>query len=215
MVVLVSFGQGTLAKETSNYKLSKSEKKEIARNFDTLGIDEATQKKLIEKIENGEVIDAMKEENLQKAADDMQNIALNESKTITFEDGSKIKYGTKLENVNESDIKLTASPGSYTAKSYWYTGILNYSFYSDFVIRSGKNNDYITDAYNPILTLIGPGSYTGEKASVIRRYETSTRFAYSRMDFKYSVPTGSSNVSLYFNVGNNSYKTTLSLKDIK
>ncbi|KGX84971.1 hypothetical protein [Pontibacillus litoralis] len=104
------------------------------------------------------------------------------------------------------------SNGSYTVKSYWNTGILNYSFQTDFVLRSGY--DYINKSYNPNVTIIG-GTYDNEKVSVQRKHETSTKRAYSRMDFSYEVFTGKSSVDFYFQVGNNDYETTLSLKDSK
>lgn len=216
MLAFVLFGQGVSAQEASKDNLNGSEKEKIKENFNELGIDQETQNVLIEKLENGEKLDSMKEENLQKAANDVQNMSLNDSKTITFADGSKIVYGTKLEDENK-DIQPMASTGSHSVKSYWNTGVLNYSFHTDFVIRAGKNNDYIQKSYNPSVTLLVPGgSYSGEKVTVERKNETSTKRAYSRMDFKYSVPLGgSSNVHLYFNVGNNTYETTLSQKDSK
>ncbi len=215
--VMTVFAQGVLAQESQNanekVSLSKEEKVQLSSNFDDLGINKITQMELIDKIENGETLDSMKEENLQKVANNAGN--LNESDSITFEDGSKIVYGNEL--VNTGLIQPMLASGTYTVKSYWYTGVLNYSFYSDFVIKSGDNNDYIKKSYNPDVSVLVPGgSYSNKEVTIERKYETSSRRAYSRMDFDYSVPYGgTSSVDLYFNVGDNDYETTLSKADGK
>jgi len=224
VLLLVSLSQGVFAKEVSmdneNLEFSQEDIVKLQEGFSELSIDVNTQKKLIEKLENGELLDSMKPENSQKSVTLLETstkgtIGLNNSQTITFEDGSKIIYGTEL--VKTDDIGIMKASGSYTVRSYWYTGVLNYSFYTDCVIVAGDNNDYIVRSYNPNVSVLVPGgTFNNEKVSIQRKYETSTKRAYSRMDFNYSVPFGgSTSVDLYFNVGDNDYETTLSLKDSK
>ncbi|MGN7468543.1 hypothetical protein [Brevibacillus sp. SAFN-007a] len=218
VLMLVAFVQGVSAEKVSAnpkvFEFSQTDIENLKDRFSELGIDEKTQNTLIKKLENGEVLDSMKEENLQKAK--AQIIAngensLNKSRVITFNDGSKIMYGTRLV---DSEIQPMVSPGSYMIESYWFTGIVNFGFYSDIVIVSGNNNDYIVDSYDPYVSVLG-GSFTPPTVGIKRKYETSTRRAYSQMDFTYTIPTGQSTMKLYLNVGDNDYETTLSKDDVK
>lgn len=218
VLMLVAFVQGVSAEKVSAnpkvFELSQTDIENLKDRFSELGIDEKTQNALIKKLENGEVLDSMKEENLQKAK--VQIFAngensLNKSRVITFNDGSKIMYGTRLV---DSEIQPMVSPGSYEIESYWFTGIVNFGFYSDIVIVSGSNNDYIVDSYDPYVSVIG-GSFTTPTVGIKRKYETSTRRAYSQMDFTYTIPTGQATMKLYLNVGDNDYETTLSKDDVK
>ncbi|MYL49894.1 hypothetical protein GLV98_10375 [Halobacillus litoralis] len=209
MLVLGVFGTSVSAEDSEKEKFSNTEKKQLVENFTELGIDKQTQKKLIKKLENGEALDSMKQENLNAA-----KAELGESKTITFEDGSRLSVGSEAIYKDTGFPMQSLSAGTRTVKSYWYTGFMNYSFETDFVIRSGSDNDYILKSYNPNVSIIG-GSYSGKKVTVMRKYETSTRRAYSRMDFDYSVPTGQGSIDLYFQVGDNDYETTLSRDDVK
>lgn len=212
MFALVLFGQGVSAEESTKFKFSDSEKEQLEKNFSELGIDKDTQIKLINKLENGEVLDSMKEENLRKVSAEMQkNEGLNDYTVITFEDGSKLAYGSEV--VNTDGIQpMKHANGNYTIKSSWTWGFVSFSFYSDIVLRTGY--DYIVKSYNPNVTVIG-GSKSDEKVTIERKYETATKRAYSRMDFNYSLPTGSSSMDLFFQVGNNDWETTLTLKDSK
>ena len=155
----------------------------------------------------------MKQENLDKASRQLSNISIGESKTLTFNDGSKIRYGTEIIE-NEKFTTLAKSPGTYQVKSYWYGGILNASYLTDFVIRCGSNNDYIISSHSVSISVIG-GSFSNDTLTTPRKYETSTTRAYSHLRFNYSYPTGNATFHLYFHVGNNDYETRLSLKDIK
>ncbi len=218
-LMLVTFAQGVSAEEVSvnrkAFELSQTDTENLKDRFSELGIDEKTQDKLIEKLEKGEVLDSMKEENLQKAKVQISTKggnSLNNSQVITFNDGSKIMYGTRL--VDSGIQPMSVSPGLYQIESYWITGILNYGFYSDIQIVSGSNNDYIISSDNPYVSVIG-GSFTTPTVSIKRKTETSSYRAYSQMSFTYTIQTGQSTASLYLNVGNDDYETTTSKDDLK
>lgn len=99
-------------------------------------------------------------------------------------------------------------------KAYWHLGILNCQFYSDIVIKSGSNNDYIIRSRDPSITVFG-GTYSEQTLKVQRKYETSTHRAYSQLSFKHSTAIGESSFHLYLNVGNNDWEATLSNKSAK
>jgi hypothetical protein len=211
-------------KETSiDYaELVRTNEQEIRAGFDELEIDKETQNKLLEKLSNGEVIDSMKPENIEKAQKAVKDLGLGESKVITFEDGSKAEFGTEIvgftpegSNKSKEEIAVIAakSPGTYQVKAYWNIVILSCFYYNDVVIRSGQY-DYISSAYNPTISVIG-GSYSGETLNIYRKYETSTRYAYSQLKFSYTVPTGNGTFNLYLNVGNDDWFATLSQSDVK
>lgn len=214
------FSQSIFAEETRSVsKISQAHVAELKHSFNELGIDEKTQNTLIKKLENGQMLDSMKEENIQKTIKKLNrsfNIekGLNQSEVVTFADGSKIKYGVRPVN---SGIKSVA-PGSYTVESYWATGTVNYSYYNDYTIVKGKDNDFISKAYNPTVAVIG-GTFTTPTVTIHRAKETSSKYAYSQMDFTYTfslpLPPVSATAKLYFNVGNDDYDTTLSLSDTK
>lgn len=102
--------------------------------------------------------------------------------------------------------------------SYWATGTVNYSYYNDYTIVKGKDNDFISKAYNPTVAVIR-GTFTTPTVTIHRAKETSSKYAYSQMDFTYTfslpLPPVSATAKLYFNVGNDDYDTTLSLSDTK
>ncbi|WP_271396526.1 hypothetical protein [Salinicoccus roseus] len=215
-VVFGVFSQETFAQEESKDQLSPEEEKEIRENFTELGISDEDQKHLIEKLNNGQAIDSMKEKNMQKAMAASQRMLetkqFGEDQTMTFADGSKIEYGHELVNSADDENVYRASSSLNTARSYWNVGVLNYQFYTDFSLASGNN--YIDRSYDYTINVIG-GSYSNVSLTVERKYETTTHKAYSRLGFSYSIATGTGSPRLYFNVGDNSYDTTLSLSDRK
>ncbi|MDQ0176792.1 hypothetical protein [Bacillus chungangensis] len=212
LVVPQAFAFGDSNSDMENW-VNENEN-EIRENFSALGIDENVQNNLIKKLQDGKQIDSMKQANLDKALQQLDTISVGESKTLTFDDGSKILFGSEKVEDKESAIVPFISAGSYQVKSYWYMGLLNASYLTDFVIVSGANNDYIVSSHSESVSIIG-GSYSNVNLSTPRKYETSSRLAYSRLYFDYSVPTGSARFNLYFHVGDNDYNTALSLNDIK
>ena len=163
-------------------------------------------------MEKGIPIDSMKPENIDRVQKELSLLRAGESKTITFKDGSKIVYGSEL--VENDDFQIMQSPGDYRLKVYWYTGALNAKYYLDYKIVSGKNNDYIKSAHSESIIMVG-GSYSNVKLTVPRKYETSTRYAYSRLYFDYTYLGVNARFNLYAHVGNNDWHTSLSLKDSK
>lgn len=209
--------------ELSLSELAIKNEKEIKENFTELGIDKKTQEKLFNKLADGELIDSMNQENLKKITNE-EKITLknNDSKIFTFPDGSKAKIGNELidNGNNEGDISLNAvkkpGAGTWTVKSYWCTGIVNLEFRTEFVIKSGKNNDYIVKSYDEGAVIVG-GDLKTEKLTVGRKYESITKKAYSqyRITYKLAKDIMSGTYNLYFQVGNDGYESSLTLKDNK
>ncbi|WP_100407774.1 DUF5626 family protein [Bacillus solitudinis] len=139
---------------------------------------------------------------MDKAKKKLKNLPIGESETIEFEDGSKIEYGTKID---EDFISISSlNPGSYRVTAYWYTGLVNADYKVDIVIKSGSNNDYIVKAQSPGIVVIG-GSYSNDKLVTPRTHETSTRYAYSHLSFDYSLPGVNAKFNLYLQVGKDNH----------
>lgn len=210
LFTLMLLGQGVSAETISkdlkgSPELSKAEKEEIKENFSELGIDEKTQNKLLEKLANGQKLDSMKQVNIDKAMKqfDIKTLVEEGEKTFTFNDGSKIVIGSEYENPQKAVQPLANNYRTVTSYINW--GVVNCSFKTDFVTRSGAY-DYIQRSYNPSVSVPG-GSYSNKKVEIIRKYENSNRRAKSTLSFDYETLYISSTGQLHFYVGNNSYET--------
>ncbi|OIJ11488.1 hypothetical protein BKP35_12150 [Anaerobacillus arseniciselenatis] len=220
LVVLMMF-TGTMVSAESKSTTSESVKKyekEILKSFDELGIDLETQKKLLKKLKDGEMLDSLKQENADFALEEIQSLQMNESNIITFSDGSKAKVGSEIikseDDTYNDDIGLMhtgLSPGTYTIRTYYNTGLVNAQYYIEAVIRSGSDNDYILTVYDGTATVIG-GKKEEETTTLHRRFETSTHYAHSnfRVDYSLFGENFSSSMTLNTLVGNDGYKTGLS-----
>ncbi|WP_096271767.1 hypothetical protein [Paucisalibacillus globulus] len=217
IVMLTIMGASVSAESNSTADIVSQYENEILESFNELGIDFKTQQKLLDKIKNGETIDSMKPENIEKALEISQSTPMNESTTLVFSDGSRIIFGSEIvsyEGDSVGDVGLNKfkerSPGTYEIKTYWYAGIINSSYYTDATIKKGKNNDVITRAYSGSASIIG-GRLESEKVSISARYETSTHYAHSQYKVVYSLVggiAGGGTLTLNTLVGNNGYETS-------
>lgn len=219
MTVLMIFSMGiTISAESLQLDSSHSNsiskyEVELAQSFSELGIDSKTQKKLIEKLKNGEMLDSMKEENITKELDKGLDVQLNEPRVITFPDGSKAITGAEIIDYDgDGDIGLTKhktlAPGNYRIKTYWYAGYINAEYIARITIRAGRNNDYIRQIYDGHYTIIG-GDVTSTSIKLERKYETSTDYAHSYYKVHYKLAGISATLTLNTYVGNDGYDTNL------
>ena len=106
------------------------------------------------------------------------------------------------------------SSGTYIIKSYQATGLVNLQFKTEAVIRSGANNDYIVRVYHPTYAIAG--TINSENLFVGRVHETSTRYTYCGYVIGYTLLGHVSGVArVHTHVGNNGYKTSNIVDDIK
>ena len=183
---------------------------ELIKNFTELGIDQETQRKLIRKLENGEMIDSMKPENFENVVN-LESMDLDESKIIIYPDGSRSEIG--LETIEEPDQDneygilsfKDKNPGTYLVKVYWNTGVINAVYYTEIVIRSGSNNDYIKSVTDGSAS--GFVSVKTEATTIPIQYENSTNYAYSQYRITYEALGMSGTLTLHLLVGNNGYES--------
>lgn len=187
---------------------------ELVEGFTDLGIDEETQEELLDKLRDGELLDSIKEENM----DVDLNKGLNTSEIIVYPDGSRAEVGVELlsfepeeggEEFSIAGSHKKRDPGKYSVRVFWNSVIANQSFYADFQIKKGANNDTITRIGSYSSTTVG-AKKTSERVWRARSSETSTRYAHAihKVEFDFIFSIGSSNQQTNLFVGNNGYKTS-------
>lgn len=164
-----------------NIFLSWEQKVEIFENLDVLNVPLETQKKLINKLENGELWDCMKEENII-AFDNMQfNFTPdNPVKRMVFKDGSVLQ-----QTVNFKDATIVGdSRRNYgVAQTYSFmrttfedvqisinNGLSGGGFYADYVIDWNAHNDGIISVRDPYCNVIG-GDYSDMNVTINQAFE--------------------------------------------
>lgn len=114
----------------------------INKQFTELGIEKNTRKHLLEKIQNGELLDSMKKEYAQKAPDYIvRNDGVYEEH-FSYPDGS-----VKVLRINTGVFTGHITGGSQSSGSYWYVwnnakvsatwGVVTASFRADFEGANG------------------------------------------------------------------------------
>ncbi|MGY3219129.1 hypothetical protein [Bacillus sp. TE9122W] len=76
--------------QASENTITKEELQQQKENFMKIGIDEKTAEKLTQKVARGEMVDAQKESEVAKRADQLTVSTDNKEKYIEFDDGSRI-----------------------------------------------------------------------------------------------------------------------------
>lgn len=87
---ILYFVNTEISHASENTVITKEEMKHQTENFIKMGIDEKTAEKLTQKVVNGEMIDAQKEAEVAKRADQLTVSTDNKKKYIEFDDGSRI-----------------------------------------------------------------------------------------------------------------------------
>lgn len=180
------------------------------------GVTESTQNELIEKINNGQILDSMKE-----GAEAVSVYKINNSDVVetvaVYPDGSISVTGIEPNNdeFREHDnitpfaieggsiISGSGYTGYKDRRVYHNTGIINAQFQADYTIVNG-GNDFISNVYDEkIMVFLGNHSNTNLK--IVRRTETLDNPAQAKLSFDLKYYTGafSGNVFLQLFVGNN------------
>lgn len=179
VVIVGSISGNALA--SSERLLTDDEKIELSRNLDELNIQVETQKMLIEKLENGQLWDCMREESISAFANMEFNFTPdNLVKRMVFEDGSVLQQEVDFE---EATITrgLSESNGSIQTYSFMRTtykdvkisisnGLSGGGFYADYVIDLNAYNDGILSVRDPYCNVVG-GDYSEMSVTINRSYE--------------------------------------------
>lgn len=125
------------------------------------GINEDTQEELLDKLRDGEVLDSAKQEIMDV---DLVN-QLDSSEIIVYDDGSRAEVGVELisfepeEGFTTAGLHKERDPGKYSERVYWHSGFCYQSFYADFTINKGNDNDTIDNLRSYTSSTIGAKKY--------------------------------------------------------
>ncbi len=145
-----------------------------------LGIDKATQNKLIEKLKRGEMLDSMNPEKLSQIPEDTLTATLEEPvKTYTFPDGSVIKVEIKV--ISERYIpKQRKGPESLgwqkdiTIKSIWSATCYEVVYYSDISLIQYQYDYIRRGPYHWRVTAGCFGDYSDVYTKIDKKYESGS-----------------------------------------
>ncbi|MGE6625414.1 hypothetical protein [Bacillus pumilus] len=87
---ILYFVNTEISHASENPVITKEEMKQQKENFMKIGIDEKTAEKLTQKVAKGEMVDAQKESEVAKRADQLTVSTDNQKKYVEFDDGSRI-----------------------------------------------------------------------------------------------------------------------------
>lgn len=207
--------QTTQEESTSLHSLvTDSEIKEIKANFTKLGIDEATQQKLIQKLKDGKEIDAMSPDQADKGI----TTTVNNLATAKTSEQSAAGYLSRTVYPDGSVSVLSVTPGSGTVCGSGYcnvrdavvdggNGVVSASFLADYTIVNGGYGS-ISNAYQPKIKIYA-GSYSNVTGpTIVRGTETYYQSARASMSWQYTNPAGNSLQYLHLDVQNNSASST-------
>ncbi|KWW13047.1 hypothetical protein AS888_08915 [Peribacillus simplex] len=93
-------------------EFTKEELQQQKDNFIRLGIDDETAEKLVQKVVNGELLDAQKETEVAKHEDELTIDTDLEEKYIEFEDGSRIQLSLEEEDVEPLIVTYDYATGT-------------------------------------------------------------------------------------------------------
>ncbi|MFC4766862.1 hypothetical protein [Effusibacillus consociatus] len=135
---------------TDKIPLTPQDEQRIIQNMKESGVDDATQKKLIGKLKNGEKWDSMKPELLEQAKKEVNITPTSRETKYTFPDGSAI-----IQSISGGTVSCGTGYCVYTnmkvSEQRWYVGG---SFKADFTILNGSN-DYISKVYDASIWSFG------------------------------------------------------------
>jgi hypothetical protein len=184
-----------------------------------MGINAKTQKKLIGKLQNGDLLDADNPKKYTKKVKDALTLTdENPRKEYTFSDGSKVIVSITPEVEVNQVAGVTSIDGPDRAKScgtgycrYYShrvskeTATVNMAFLADFTIVDGAY-DYINQVWDESAGAYG-GTVTTPDLRFLQAKETSYSRANARLETTFTYFTGgsSTDVTLNLYVGRNSY----------
>lgn len=207
-----AFASQTIQEEsTSSHSLvADSEIKEIKANFTELGIDEATQQKLIQKLKDGKEIDALNPDQADKGI----TTIVNHLATAKTSEQSTAAYLSRTVYPDGSVSVLSVTPGKGTVCGTGYcnirdavveggNGIVTASFLADYTLVNGGYAS-ISSAYQPKVKIYA-GTYSDvTDPKIVRGTETYYQSARASMSWKYTSAAGNSLQYLHLDVQNNS-----------
>lgn len=118
-LVLFASASVTFANSSS---LTNEEIEQLRERYQSLGIDQETGEKLIEKISKGELLDSQKYDNLK---DEKIIVGTGETQYIEFDDGSRIML--TLEEDNQKSLYNVITPLNYSTMDYSTASVINNS----------------------------------------------------------------------------------------
>lgn len=165
--------------------LTEDEKIEISRNLDELEVSPEIQEKLINKLENGELWDCMKEENVKTFNEMEFDFSPDASvKRMVFEDGSVLQQSVNFEDAiitkdlgrsrstvqTRSAMRTTFEDVQISIKN----GLSGGGFYATYVIDWNAYNDGIISVKDPYCNVIG-GDYSDMCVTINQAYENYSK----------------------------------------
>lgn len=184
-----------------------------------MGINAKTQKKLIEKLQKGNLLDA---DNPEKYTNKVKNaLTLTDKDPIkehTFDDGSKVVVSITPEvevnqragiaAIDEPDRARSCGSGYcryYSHRVKKETGTVIMAFLADFTINNGAY-DYITQVWDETASGFG-GTTSTPNLRLLQKKETSYGRANARLEttFTYFAGGASTDMTLNLYVGRDSY----------
>lgn len=218
--VLVAAGSISVDVWASNEKvlLTTDEKLEISRNLDELEVSAENQEKLIDKLENGELWDCMKEENVS-AFNDMEFDFTpdNSIKRMVFADGSVLQQAVNFEDatITRGFSRSDGTAQTYSAMRTTYenvqisikNGLSGGGFYATYVIDWNAHNDGIISVKDPYCNVLG-GDYSDLSVTINRAYESYSKKAPAEATYSVHVSylgniAGAETLIMKMYVGNN------------
>lgn len=192
-------------KYSDNKTLSSSEIQGLKEWFSMYGVGEDVQDKLIEKVNNGQLIDSMKEGIEPINIESIKNESGLYTK-FTYPDGS-IKIVSDISSLNRDyasvDGGTIVSSSAYhthlkDVKIYASIGIVSCFYYAD-LIYNRDAFDKLNDIYDYSISVIG-GTYSEVDFGIDRANETSGYPAKGHLAFKYTTYAGTSDFTIRLNV---------------
>ncbi len=209
----------SIASEINKQVLSEEEENRLRAWFSDYDVSEDVQSKLIEKLKNGEIWDAINENESYISITEGKNSDEN-YKVATYKDGSITV--TTIENMEDKteqveNVRSTSkiSGGRIVSRSPYHihyadvkvsadSGLSSCSFLAEYVINNGYDDELLS-VYDSNIKVIG-GTFDNETLSVLKAKEDYRGPAKGELSYKWETygPIVSNKARLQILVGNDS-----------
>lgn len=209
-ILCFSFTISTFAQD-NKLKLSNEEKQQLTLNMESLGItDKKTQKSLIKKIENGELLDSVNPDKIAEVPEELLTPTKDSPVvTYTFPDGSVIKNSVEKVGIGIQGCG-TGYCNYYEYKVRAEAVVIAAQYYVDFTINQGTSTaDRILRVYNQTASATGV-AIISQNLSITRAVEDIPNKLKASSNYKivYGTMGGQLSAHLKFNVGQDSYSVS-------
>ncbi|MEW4219893.1 hypothetical protein [Rossellomorea marisflavi] len=170
-----------------NSKFVNENKVDIAKHMDDLGVNKSKQKSLLQKMANGEQLDADNPEKVEAIQDELTLDSINTSKSYEFEDGSIIEVSI---GDPSGDPAVTKEDKSLQAQSVDDGPQKAVSCGSGYCNYTNVNISATTSSYKATATAswsIIQGKYNADKVNNIKDLYV-TMYGGTFSDKKYAIP---------------------------